>query len=94
MSLTIEEVRRIASLARLPLTAREEEMFGPQLAKIVAYIDQLGEFSTAEPEARGAAREADDVVAPSMPQELFLANAPEVLHSFLVVPQVKATDDE
>ena len=36
---------------------------------------------------------AEERAADSMPREAFLANAPETLDGFLVVPQVKAPDD-
>ena len=41
MALTTEEVRKIASLARLRFTPEEEAAFAGQLGKIVDYIDQL-----------------------------------------------------
>ena len=41
MALTLEEVRRIAALARLRLSPEEELRFVSQLGKIVDYIDHL-----------------------------------------------------
>lgn len=94
MALTVEEVRRIAALARLALTPDEEETFVAQLGKIVDYIDQLKEFPTAEaalPETAGF--EAEDRVGSCLPRETFLANAPESRDGFLLVPEVKTSDD-
>ncbi len=59
MALTIEEVRKIASLARLRFTPEEESAFAGQLGKIVDYIDQLqsldgGRSSLAESTASAA----------------------------------------
>lgn len=95
MSLTVEEVRRIALLARLRLSLDEEEMFVSQLSRVVDYIDQLRQFDVAsEPREKAARGEAEDEVGPSLEQERFLDNAPATLDSFLVVPRVKGSDDE
>jgi len=99
MALDLDEVRRIAALARLELKPAEEELFVEQLSEIVDYVDQLREFETApgscedslaEPMACGAkaAPEADDVAADTLPRTRFLDNAPRVLDGYLVVPRV------
>jgi aspartyl-tRNA(Asn)/glutamyl-tRNA(Gln) amidotransferase subunit C len=44
MALTIDDVRKIATLARLRLTAEEEATFAGQLGTVVQYIDQLQAF--------------------------------------------------
>lgn len=94
MALTLEEVRRIAALARLRLSPEEEARFVPQLGRIVDYIDQLRNYATAEPAAVPTAdREAADQPAPCLPREAFLVNAPEAMGEFLVVPAIKATED-
>ena len=41
MALNLEEVRKIATLARLRFTPEEEAVFVGQLGRIVDYIDQL-----------------------------------------------------
>jgi len=96
VSLDVEEVRRIAELARLRLSAAEEARFASQLSEIVDYIDQLSAFSSeaaplddSEPEGAG---DANDVPAEGRPLlDDFLDNAPASLDRFLLVPQVKAT---
>jgi aspartyl-tRNA(Asn)/glutamyl-tRNA(Gln) amidotransferase subunit C len=90
MALTIEDVRKIATLARLRLTLEEESRFALQLAGIVDYIDQLQGFEGAEPAAapRGV-REAEDRTHECLPRERFLANAPASMDAFLLVPEVK-----
>jgi aspartyl-tRNA(Asn)/glutamyl-tRNA(Gln) amidotransferase subunit C len=95
MALTIEEVRRIARLARLALEPDEERTLLGQLERIVAYIDQLEAFHphTSRHEPVGMSVEAADAPRPErlLPRERFLANAPEILEGFLVVPQVKTS---
>jgi aspartyl-tRNA(Asn)/glutamyl-tRNA(Gln) amidotransferase subunit C len=90
MALTHEDVRKIATLARLRFTPEEEAKLTGQLAKIVDYIDQLQALEPAEPEAgsRGV-REAEDRPQECLPRELFLANAPASMDAFLLVPEVK-----
>lgn len=90
MALTTEEVRKIASLARLRFTADEEAAIAGQLGKIVDYIDQLQRFEGgAVPALARAAPEANDVALPCLPRETFLANAPAALDGFLLVPAVR-----
>jgi aspartyl-tRNA(Asn)/glutamyl-tRNA(Gln) amidotransferase subunit C len=90
MALTIEEVRKIAALARLRFTPEEEAVFVGQLGKIVDYIDQLQSYESAsEEEAVQGAPEAEDVPRGCLPREQFLANAPAAMDGFLLVPEVK-----
>ncbi len=95
MALTIEDVRKIATLSRLRFDPEEEARFADQLGKIVGYIDQLHAFAgTAEPERQLGLPERDDAVVPGLPRERFLANAPEVRDGFLVVAEVKPSETE
>jgi aspartyl-tRNA(Asn)/glutamyl-tRNA(Gln) amidotransferase subunit C len=99
MALTTDNVRKIASLARLRLTVEEENLFAGQLGAIVDYIDQLRQYAPGSPEGPGEAllqpggHEADDRVRPCLPREEFLANAPAALDGFLLVPEIKGNDD-
>ena len=91
MALTNEDVRKIATLARLRFTPEEEAKLTGQLAGIVDYIDQLQAFEGEEPVsvAQGV-REAEDRPRECLPREEFLANAPAAMDAFLLVPEVKA----
>jgi aspartyl-tRNA(Asn)/glutamyl-tRNA(Gln) amidotransferase subunit C len=93
MTLSREEVRRVAALARLQLSAAEEERFAAQLGRVVEYIDQLERFETAPVESPavdpGAAR---DVPEPSLDLAAVLANAPRAYGPFVTVPRVLETD--
>lgn len=91
MALTLEEVRKIAALARLRLSPEEEARFAGQLAAIVDYIDQLQACAGEEPEIPSqGVQEQEDRPHECLPRERFLANAPASLDSFLLVPEVKA----
>lgn len=93
MALTHEDVKKIATLARLRFTTEEEEKLTGQLARIVGYIDQLQQFEGAEPFAATVlgegVRELEDQPHECLPREKFLANAPAAMGSFLLVPEVK-----
>jgi aspartyl-tRNA(Asn)/glutamyl-tRNA(Gln) amidotransferase subunit C len=94
MPLSLDEVRKIASLARLRLTPEEESLFAGQLGAIVDYIGQLAEYESADPPPAAApAPEADDLPQPSLPREVFLANAPSALDGLLLVPGVMGSGD-
>lgn len=94
MALTNEEVRKIATLARLRFTAEEEARLTGQLARIVDYIDQLQSFEINSPDAAvQGVSEAADRAQDCLPRELFLANAPASMDGFLLVPEVKGGGD-
>lgn len=94
MALSTDDVKKIAALARLRFDPEEEALLTRQLDAIVRYIDQLEAFAGTEPAGgEGGGKEADDQARPGLPREQFLANAPRVLDSFLVVPEVKGGGD-
>lgn len=101
MALTPEDVKKIATLARLRFSPEEEARLTGQLAGIVDYIDQLQKLDTPGVAASAAggpaaptAPEAEDRVHPCLPREQFLANAPAAMDGFLLVPEVKGNPDE
>ncbi len=95
MSLSLDEVRRIAALARLDLTPEEERVFVGQLSAILDYVEQLRELdvSGVEPMTHAlAAGEAaplrEDQVLPSLPVERSLAAAPAREGTCFKVPRI------
>ena len=46
MSITNEEIKHIAELSRLKLTAEEEKNLGDQLGSILKYIEKLNQVNT------------------------------------------------
>ena len=72
MSLTPEQVRHIAKLARLRLTDAEVEKLAPQLSAILQYIEKLNEVDTdnVEPTAQVGGlsnRSREDVIRTDSP---------------------------
>ena len=81
MKLSREEVLRIARLARLGLSEAEIDRMGEQLSDILENFEILKQVDTSDipPTAQSIDLQnvlRDDEVAPSMPSEDVLANAP------------------
>ncbi|NIM92981.1 MAG: Asp-tRNA(Asn)/Glu-tRNA(Gln) amidotransferase subunit GatC [Anaerolineales bacterium] len=97
MALTIEEVRKIAYLARLKLTPEEEERYAGQLSAILDYAARLQEVDTSKipPTATVLPLTAPlrkDVVRPSTPRDSILSNAPDEEDGMFRVPPVLDTE--
>jgi aspartyl-tRNA(Asn)/glutamyl-tRNA(Gln) amidotransferase subunit C len=95
LSLSLEEVRRIASLARLRLTPEEERTFVVQLSAILAHVEQLRELDVSEVPPMTHALAADeapalrpDRVHESLTPGEALANAPEREGTCFQVPRI------
>ncbi len=93
MALTLEEVRAIARLARLQLTAEEEQLFASQLSDVLDYAERLGEVDTSQipPTASVLPMNAPlrpDEVRPCLPRDQLLANAPDPKDGLFRVPRV------
>ena len=95
MALSLEEVRRIAALARLRLSAEEERVFQGQLSAILDHMAVLSELdvSGVEPMTHAlAAGEAPalraDEVRPGLSHEEALQNAPARDGTAFRVPRI------
>ena len=98
MSVTREEVAKIASLARISMDGDELDRMVPELNNILAWVEQLGEVDTATVEPMTAVipqdlRLRDDVVDADPKtgggrRDDVLANAPVAEHGFYGVPKV------
>lgn len=92
-----EQVRKVAHLARLELTAQEEEQFTTQLGDILEYFEQLSQLDTAEVPPTARAIDVSNVTRPDRLQpysdrDLIVQNAPEpeetAQGAFFKVPQI------
>ncbi|MDD4902593.1 MAG: Asp-tRNA(Asn)/Glu-tRNA(Gln) amidotransferase subunit GatC [Patescibacteria group bacterium] len=61
MSLSKDEVKKVAALARLELTEEEIDVLTPQLGNILGYIDQLKEVDTTNTEPTAQVTGLSDV---------------------------------
>lgn len=98
MSVTREEVAKIASLARISMDEQALDHMVPELNNILAWVEQLGEVDTSAVEPMAAVipqaqRLRDDVVDADPltgggRRDDVLANAPVAEHGFYGVPKV------
>ena len=94
MSLTRQDVEKIAHLARLSITDSEMPVYVTSLSSIVAFVDELSraQVGSVEPMAHPLAGQSQrlraDVVSESDHREKYQANAPSVQVGLYVVPRV------
>jgi len=98
MSVTREQVARIASLARIRMTEDELDRMAPELSQILDWVEQLGAVDVENVEPMTAVipntlrLRADEVDADPLTggnrREDVLANAPVAEHGFFGVPKV------
>jgi len=93
MSLTLDQTRWVAHLARLDLSEAELEIMTRQLSAIIEYVDQLQSINTdhVEPLAHPLPIHnvfREDEPAPSLPVDAALRNAPDRRANFYGVPAV------
>jgi aspartyl-tRNA(Asn)/glutamyl-tRNA(Gln) amidotransferase subunit C len=87
------DVKYVAHLARIALTAEEEEKFGAQLTHILGYIEKLNQLdvSQIEPTAHAVPMVnvfRPDEVRPSLSNEEALRNAPARANGLFMAPKI------
>lgn len=98
-SITPNEVRHVAKLARLALPDEKLAELSGQLGAILGYIGKLSEVDVSGVEAMAHASGLvnvlrEDEVRPSLPLEKVLANAPEADPPYFKVPKVLGGDED
>lgn len=94
MSLTRQDVEKIAHLARLSITENEMPVYVTSLSSIVNFVDELSRAQTgdvlpmAHPLDGQQQRLRVDEVSESDNREKYQANAPQVQAGLYVVPRV------
>ena len=93
MSVSPEQVRHIAKLARIAMSDEELERMVPELNNILGWIEQLGEVDTDGVAPLAAVipnhlRLRADVVTDGNARDAVLKNAPQAEHGFFAVPKV------
>ena len=93
MSLTLEDVEKIANLARLELTAEEKALYQGQLSAVLDYAARLNELDIADVPPTSSAVALvnvwrDDVIEPSLPLEDVLYNAPQQAQNQFAIQSV------
>ena len=87
------DIKYVAHLARLKLSAAEEEKLGSQLGNILGYIEKLKavDVSQVEPTAHAVPLlnvTRPDEVRPSLTNEEALRNAPAKANGLFIVPKI------
>jgi aspartyl-tRNA(Asn)/glutamyl-tRNA(Gln) amidotransferase subunit C len=95
MSLSLDEVRRVAALARLKLSEEEERRFAVQLSAVLDHVRDLAALDvTGVPAMTHALAEGEPVVVrpdqlrPGLTPEAALANAPAREGTCFKVPRI------
>lgn len=92
-TLTIDDVRKVAHLARLNLSNAELETYTRQLGDVLHYVELLNSVETQDVEPLAHPHEIANVLraddpAPSLPREAALANAPQSDGKYFLVPAI------
>ncbi len=97
--IALDDVRKVATLARLTFDDADIARLAGQLQSILGYVKKIGQVDLAgvEPLAhalplRNVLR--DDVPGPALPLEAALRNAPETDGPFFKVPKVIGADED
>jgi aspartyl-tRNA(Asn)/glutamyl-tRNA(Gln) amidotransferase subunit C len=93
MNITKEEVEKVVKLARLELTDIEKAAFAKQLSQILTHVETLKQYDTTgvKPTATVPGQVnvfRPDIARPSLSVERAVANAPELVDGFFVVPKI------
>lgn len=95
MALTPDDVKKVARLARLKVTADEVSRFQDQLGHILEHMADLAALDTAKVEPTAHALGLTNVLRPDVPaplaapaREAILKNAPEREGPYVKVPKV------
>ncbi|MBT5018065.1 Asp-tRNA(Asn)/Glu-tRNA(Gln) amidotransferase subunit GatC [bacterium] len=93
MNLSIDDVKKVAKLARLRLSPEEEQEFLGQLGDILGYIEMLNEVDTENVEPMAHIADVvnvfrSDEAQPSIDREKTLLNAPKTDGTYFLVPQI------
>lgn len=93
MKLTLDQVRHVATLARLSLSTEEEQRYVTQLSAILEAVEQLGELDTTEVVPTSHAHVLSQVLREDLAQspsslERSLANAPAKVGTSFAVPKI------
>lgn len=93
MSLSIDDVRHVANLARLALDDSQLEQLGDELGRILGYAEQVGEVATDDVAPTSHAYPLtnvwrEDVPRPSLEPDVARATGPAIEAGRFRVPRI------
>lgn len=99
LMIDIDQVRKVANLARLQLTEAEQQQFTGQLNRILEYVQQLDELDTTDIAPTTRAIEVSNITRPDRlevfaEREAILASAPDREEDFFKVPKILGGEED
>ena len=93
MKITLEEVKRVAALARFQISPEEAEHLTRQLDKTLQYMEKLDQLDTANVEPLAHVMDIvnafrEDKITQQRNTEALLSNAPARERNFFKVPKI------
>jgi aspartyl-tRNA(Asn)/glutamyl-tRNA(Gln) amidotransferase subunit C len=93
MQVTRQDIVKVAALAKLDLPESELELVADKFNRVLDFVAQLNQVNTAGVEEMAHPVDVhsvlrEDVLRPSLPREVALANAPKSDGEFFLVPPV------
>ncbi|CAF0697016.1 Asp-tRNA(Asn)/Glu-tRNA(Gln) amidotransferase subunit GatC [Candidatus Methylacidithermus pantelleriae] len=87
------DVAYVAELARLRLTPEETQAFQRQLGDVLAYVAKLRELDVSGVSLEGEEESCEnrlraDIPRPGLGQDVALANSPQRIKDFFIVPKI------
>jgi aspartyl-tRNA(Asn)/glutamyl-tRNA(Gln) amidotransferase subunit C len=97
-SISQDDVRHVARLARLAIDERHVRLFTSQLESILTYVEQINRADTSNVSPMAHASQLvnvlrDDSPEPALTVEQVLQNAPQSDGPFFKVPKIIGDDD-
>lgn len=98
MSLTAEEIKKVAHLARLSISEEEIQPLSHDLDNILALVSKMNRIPIDEVEPMAHPLNTsqplrDDIVTEQNQRDLFLKLAPQTMMGLYLVPQVLDTEE-
>lgn len=99
MAITANEVKHVASLAKLEFTDEELEKFTGQMDEIINMVEQLGEVDTTGVSVTSTVTEEvnvmrEDVAVKGTDRDLLMENVPEEQDGLIKVPAIIDESEE
>jgi aspartyl-tRNA(Asn)/glutamyl-tRNA(Gln) amidotransferase subunit C len=97
--ISIDDVKHVATLARLALSDAQTAKLAGQLESILEYVNKIAQVDVSNVEPMAHALPVhnvfrEDIIEPSLPVELVLANAPDTDPPFFKVPKVIGGEED
>lgn len=99
MAITANEVKHVASLAKLEFTDEELQKFTGQMDEIINMVEQLGEVDTTDVPVTSTVTEEvnvmrEDVAVKGTDRTLLMTNVPEEKDGLIKVPAIIDESEE